>query len=175
MHLDQSKSGTPGLETLQGNRVLVVDDNAALRGLLRVSLQAFGCHSVLEADSVDRALELLEAGPVDLVITDWKMSPRDGLDLVRTIRTPLVNAYSQIPVVMLTAYSDEIRMRDARNAGVNEFLVKPFTAERLARALICALGEPRDFITTDDFFGPDRRSVPRAPSPNKSIDIAAHR
>ena len=175
MRLDQLDTTEPGLEALKGIRVLVVDDNAALRGLLRVSLQAFGCRSVLEASSVDRALDLLDSSPVDLVITDWKMSPRDGLDLVQTIRTPLVNDYSRIPVVMLTAYSDTIKMRDARNAGVNEFLVKPFTAERLARALICALGESRDFITTDDFFGPDRRSVPRAPSSKNSLHIAAHR
>lgn len=175
MQHDQSKSDVPGLELLQGIRVLVVDDNAALRGLLRVSLQAFGCHSVLEAHSVDQALVQLEASPVDLVITDWKMSPRDGLDLVRTIRAPLLNDYSQIPVVMLTAYSDATRVRDARNAGASEFLVKPFTAERLAQALICALGETREFITTNDFFGPDRRDEPRAQSPNNALYIAAQR
>jgi two-component system chemotaxis response regulator CheY len=175
MRLDQPNTEQPGLETLKGVRVLVVDDNAALRGLLRVSLQAFGCQCVLEAASVDRALDHLDSSPVDLIITDWKMSPRDGLDLVQTIRKPLVNSYSRVPVVMLTAYSDTVRMRDARDAGVNEFLVKPFTAERLARALICALGETREFITTDDFFGPDRRSVPRAPSSKNDLDIAAHR
>lgn len=59
-------------------RVLLVDDNAALRGALRVSLHAFGCARVHEADTVDRALDVLDSNPVDLVITDWKMAPRDG-------------------------------------------------------------------------------------------------
>ena len=54
-------------------RVLLVDDNAALRGALRVSLNAFGCAQVIEADTVDRALDVLASRPVDLVITDWKM------------------------------------------------------------------------------------------------------
>ena len=175
MRLERTDIGQTGMDTLKGIRVLVVDDNAALRGLLRVSLQAFGCHTVLEASCVDQALNHLDSTPIDLIITDWKMTPRDGLDLVQTIRRPLMNGYSRVPVIMLTAYSDTARMREAKDAGVNEFLVKPFTAERLAGALVSALAETPEFITTDNFFGPDRRSVSRAPSSKTSLEIAAHR
>ncbi|WP_203292214.1 response regulator [Maricaulis parjimensis] len=116
-------------------RVLLVDDNAALRGALRVSLQAFGCAEVLEADTVDRALDVLRAKPVDLLITDWKMKPRDGLDLVRTLRRPAGSPAPFLPIIMLSAYSQEDRITEARQSGVHAFLVKPFTAASLASVI----------------------------------------
>lgn len=116
-------------------RVLLVDDNAALRGALRVSLHAFGCAEVIEADTVDRALDVLASRTVDLIITDWKMSPRDGLDFVRTLRRPSQGAVAGVPVIMLSAYSDEQRIAEAVRAGVDTFLVKPFTAPTLVAAL----------------------------------------
>lgn len=116
-------------------RVLLVDDNAALRGALRVSLNAFGCAQVLEADTVDRALDVLASRPVDLVITDWKMQPRDGLDFVRTLRRKPTSPTAFIPVIMLSGYSDRQRIAEATAAGVDTFLVKPFTAASLAGAL----------------------------------------
>jgi two-component system chemotaxis response regulator CheY len=116
-------------------RVLLVDDNAALRGALRVSLHAFGCGEVIEADTVDRALETMAARPVDLVITDWKMRPRDGIDLVRTLRRSGATRRPWLPVIMLSAYSDGERIAEARRAGVDTFLVKPFTAASLAASL----------------------------------------
>ena len=115
--------------------VLIVDDNAALRGALRVSLQAFGCGRVVEADTVDRALDTLAARPVDIIVTDWKMKPRDGLDFVRTLRRPGADGTALVPVIMLSAYSDEGRITAAYQAGVSAFLVKPFTAASLARVL----------------------------------------
>ena len=116
-------------------RVLLVDDNAALRGALRVSLNAFGCAQVIEADAVDRALDVLASRPVDLVITDWKMQPRDGLDFVRTLRRKPTSPTAFIPVIMLSGYSDRQRIAEATAAGVDTFLVKPFTAASLAGAL----------------------------------------
>lgn len=116
-------------------RVLLVDDNAALRGALRVSLNAFGCAQVIEADTVDRALDVLASRPVDLVITDWKMQPRDGLDFVRTLRRQPASPTAFIPVIMLSGYSDRQRIAEATAAGVDTFLVKPFTAASLAGAL----------------------------------------
>lgn len=116
-------------------RVLLVDDNAALRGALRVSLNAFGCARVIETDTVDRALDVIASKTIDLVITDWKMTPRDGLDFVRTLRTAFDGPAAAIPVLMLSAYSDRARIAEASRAGVDAFLVKPFTAASLAGAL----------------------------------------
>lgn len=141
--------------------VLIVDDNAALRGLLRVSLQAFGVAKVFEAETVDMALSLVESKPIDLVITDWKMKPRDGIDLLRQIRNPQACSSAYVPVIMLTAYSDGEHVRAARNAGASAFLIKPFTAPSLAATIMEALEDDRAFVETSDYFGPDRRAGER--------------
>lgn len=154
-------------------RVLVVDDNAALRGLLRVSLQAFGCAKVIEAGTVSRALETLNTESVDVVITDWKMQPHDGLHLVRTLRDHQLSPNPYMPVIMLTAYSDEQKLNQAKDCGVNAFLVKPFTAESLARGLCDVITDDRPFIQTQDFFGPDRSVHPRDDARTGNFNQAA--
>jgi two-component system chemotaxis response regulator CheY len=142
-------------------QVLVVDDNAALRGLLRVSLQAFGFKGVVESESVESALALLKVKPVDLLITDWKMRPRDGLDLVREIRADVADITRRLPIVMLSAYSDEPQISRAKSCGVNAFLTKPFTSELLAQCICDVLGDDQDFIRTENYHGPDRRKNDR--------------
>ncbi|MAK64280.1 MAG: hypothetical protein CMF75_05980 [Maricaulis sp.] len=128
-----SRTGT--MDDITRMRVLLVDDNAALRGALRVTLQAFGCAEVLEADTVDRALDVLKSKRVDLMVTDWKMKPRDGLDLVRTLRRPAGSPAPFLPIIMLSAYNQEDRIEEARQCGVDTFLIKPFTAASLASAI----------------------------------------
>ena len=148
-------------EILSQTRVLVVDDNAALRGVLRVSLQAFGCARVIESGTVVQALEILKTQPVDLVITDWKMKPRDGLDLVSTIRSPMTSPRPGLPVIMLTAYAGTDRIRQARRAGVNAFLIKPATAAALAACLRDVLTGDCGYVESDSYVGPERRDETR--------------
>lgn len=160
-------------ESCAGKTVLIVDDNAALRGLLRVSLQAFGVAKVFEAESVDIALALLDRHRVDLVVTDWKMNPRNGLDLVREIRNPQLCSAAYVPVIMLTAYSDGEHIRAARQAGASAFLVKPFTSSGLAATIVEALEDNRVFVNTGDYFGPDRRARERADNETANTLLAA--
>ena len=160
-------------ESCAGKTVLIVDDNAALRGLLRVSLQAFGVAKVFEAESVDIALALLDRHRVDLVVTDWKMNPRNGLDLVREIRNPQLCSAAYVPVIMLTAYSDGEHIRAARQAGASAFLVKPFTSSGLATTIVEALEDNRVFVNTGDYFGPDRRARERADNETANTLLAA--
>ncbi len=156
-------------------RVILVDDNAALRGLLRAALQSFGFQRVAEADSVDAALTNFTTQSFDLVITDWKMSPRDGIDLVRELRRPAASPSPFIPIIMLTAYSDGERIKQARDAGATAFLVKPFTASSLATTIREAFEDQREFITTTDFFGPDRRATPRSEQDDSNLHLTATR
>ncbi|MGY6662241.1 MAG: response regulator [Glycocaulis sp.] len=140
-------------------RVLLVDDNAAMRGLVRAVLGAFGCDNVFEAADVKRALGILSVEQIDVIITDWKMSPVDGLAMVRHLRNPEKSSNPFIPIVMLTAYAEPSRVREARDAGVTEFLVKPFSAEQLYKRLQVIVNRPRPFVRTKAFFGPDRRRL----------------
>ena len=149
-------------DALQNNeiarlRVLVVDDNAAMRGLLRATLQAFGCERIVEAEHGESALAILCSEPVDLVITDWKMRPMDGAALLRAIRDRSRSPKPYVPVIVLSAYADAGKMAEARDYGANEFVVKPFTPENLVRTIRAVLADPSAFVSGGGYFGPDRR------------------
>ena len=115
---------------------LVVDDLIEMRRLIRTILESFGFKNVVLADGVYQALHKLNECQIDLAIVDWNMKPLDGLKLVRMIRDGAAGRNRDLPIIMLTAYSDEHRVRQARNAGVNGYLVKPVSAETIYRRII---------------------------------------
>lgn len=160
-------------EILTQTRVLVVDDNAALRGVLRVSLQSFGCPRVIESGTVTHALEILKTQPVDLVITDWKMKPRDGLELVSNVRSPMTSPSPGLPIIMLTAYDGTDRIRHARRVGVNAFLIKPVTAAALAACLRDVLTGDNGLVETDSYVGPERRQATRTEQSGSKTERSA--
>ncbi len=146
-------------EALSKLRIAVADDNAAMRGIVRAVLASLGCDKVHEAADAKAALSMLQSEQIDILILDWKMQPMDGLELVRLIRDPERSPNPFLPVIMLTAYGEPSKVREARDAGVTEFMVKPFCAEALYRRLAVIVNRPRPFVRTKAFFGPDRRRL----------------
>lgn len=140
-------------------RVLVVDDNAAMRGLVRTVLTAFGCERIFEASTARQCLDILRAEVVDVMILDWKMKPVDGIALVRLLRDQSKSPAPYIPIIMLTAYTEPSKVHEARDAGVTEFMAKPFAADGLYRRIQAIVNRPRPFVRTKEFFGPDRRRI----------------
>lgn len=140
-------------------KVLVVDDNAAMRGIVRAVLSAFGCTHIKEAADAKSALATLSQDHTDVLILDWKMKPVDGLALVKRLRDPKKSPNPYIPILMLSAYSEAAKVRIARDAGVTEFLVKPFNSGALYARLAAIVNRPRPFVRTKAFFGPDRRRM----------------
>lgn len=143
-------------------RIAVVDDNAAMRGIVRTVLASLGCENVHEAADAKSALAILQAERIDILILDWKMTPIDGLALVKKIRDPETSPNPFLPIIMLTAYGEPSKVREARDAGVTEFMIKPFSAEALYRRLAVIINRPRPFVRTKAFFGPDRRRLEAA-------------
>lgn len=137
--------------------VLIVDDNAPLRGILRTILNAMGAPRIYEASDVRAAMDVLQHEHVDLLICDWKMKPVDGLALVRWIRNPAKSPCPTLPILMLTCYADVERVKMARDAGVTEFMVKPFSPESIYQHISAIFRKPRRFVDSKSFFGPDRR------------------
>jgi len=146
-------------QALSKLRIAVVDDNAAMRGIVRTVLDSLGCETVHEAADANRALSLLQSEQIDIMILDWKMKPMDGLTLVKRIRDDETSPNPFLPIIMLTAYGEPSKVREARDAGVTEFMVKPFSAEALYRRLAVIVNRPRPFVRTKVFFGPDRRRM----------------
>ena len=120
-------------------------------------LRIFGFENVETATDADEAFTTFCKFDPDLVITDWQMEPYDGLELVRKMRTSRMSPNRFVPVIMMTGYSHRIRVEASRDAGVTEFLVKPFKAKDLYARIEQLIEKPRQFVEADEFFGPDRR------------------
>jgi two-component system, chemotaxis family, chemotaxis protein CheY len=110
-------------------KVLVVDDFATMRKIVRNILKQIGFEDITEAEDGNAALRVLKSDKIGLVVTDWNMPNMSGLDLLQEIRR---DAQTQnIPVLMVTAEGLKENVMEAVKAGVNNYVVKPFTAEVL--------------------------------------------
>ena len=137
--------------------VLVLDDNKHMRVLVQSILHAIGTKSIREASDAPEAFKELQRFSADLIITDWHMEPLDGLDFVRLVRTAKDSPNPYIPIIMLTGHTELVRVMEARDAGVNEFLAKPISAKALLSRMISVVERPRPFVKSKTYFGPDRR------------------
>jgi len=140
-----------------GLRFLVIDDNAHMRRILRTLLHGFGAREVYEAEDGAGGLEAFTQYMPDIVLTDWVMPIFDGLELAEMIRQPGANANPYVPIIMLTGHSEKKRVISARDVGITEFLAKPISAKALYERILNVVANPRPFIKTKTYFGPDRR------------------
>lgn len=138
-------------------RILVVDDNAHMRRIVRTLLHGFGAREVYEAEDGAAGLELFSSHLPDILIVDWSMPIFDGIELVSMIRRPESGLNPYVPIIMLTGHSEKSRVLRARDAGVTEFLCKPISAKALHQRVVNCVLNPRPFVKTRDYFGPDRR------------------
>jgi two-component system chemotaxis response regulator CheY len=110
-------------------RILIVDDFSTMRRIVKNLLNDLGFFNTTEADDGTTALVELRKGPFDLVITDWNMPGMPGLELLREVRGD--PATKKLPVLMVTAEAKREQIVEAAQAGVNGYVVKPFTAATL--------------------------------------------
>lgn len=137
--------------------VMIVDDNPHMRILIRSILLGFGVKNIHECPDGSEAIAELHHWPADIVFADWMMEPLDGLDFTRLIRTADDSPNRFVPIIMLTGHTERHRIVEARDAGVTEFLVKPVTANGLYARLRSVIENPRQFVQSQSFSGPDRR------------------
>lgn len=137
--------------------VLVVEDTDAMRRLIISLLKTLGVNKVSFARDGEEAFTHFCRQPVDVILTDWLMKPMSGIDLIKKVRHDKASPNKIVPIIIVTGYSARQRVSEARDVGVTEFLVKPFTAEDLSSRLAHVINRPRDFIQNPEFFGPDRR------------------
>lgn len=137
--------------------IMIVDDNAAMRTLIRSVLRAVGVTRIREAGDGQDALDQLAARPADVVLLDQAMPAMTGLDMVRKLRADAQHPAAKSRIVMVTGYGDRRHVAEARDAGVDEFLVKPITTRALLMRIEAALARGREFVDIDGFHGPDRR------------------
>ena len=114
-------------------KVLVVDDFTTMRHIVRKFLIQLGFKNIVEADDGSTAVDLLKNEKVDLIISDWNMPKMTGLELLQYVRAEADIA--DIPFVMVTAEAQQDDINLAVKAKVSQYIVKPFTAERLGKKL----------------------------------------
>jgi two-component system, chemotaxis family, chemotaxis protein CheY len=136
---------------------LIVDDNKHMRALVKGILHALGSKNIREASDGADAFKELRHFPADLIICDWNMSPLDGLDFVKLVRTGGDSPNPYVPIIMLTGHTELVKVIEARDSGVHEFLAKPISAKALYARIRTIIEKPREFIKTKRYFGPDRR------------------
>jgi two-component system, chemotaxis family, chemotaxis protein CheY len=137
--------------------VLVVDDNQHMRTILKELLRAVGLKKIKEAEDAVEAFEIIKTFTIDLVLVDYAMPLIDGIEFTKMVRTSSDSPNVFLPIVMITGHSERGRVNAARDVGVNEFLVKPVTAKSLIERIQMVVNNPRSFIKSSAYFGPDRR------------------
>jgi len=110
-------------------KILVVDDFSTMRRIIKNLLRDLGFNNTVEADDGLTALPILQAGGIDFLVTDWNMPGMQGIDLLKAVRAD--ENLSSIPVLMVTAETKREQIIVAAQAGVNGYVVKPFTAATL--------------------------------------------
>ena len=138
-------------------KVLIAEDNLPMQALLKSILVTFGVDDIICARNGEEGFQLFLREEPDLVIADWMMTPVDGISLTRMIRNDPRSGNQFVPIILMTGFSEKRRAVQARDAGITEFLVKPFNARDLYRRIAQIIERPRQFVRSEDFFGPDRR------------------
>lgn len=110
-------------------KILIVDDFSTMRRIIKNLLRDLGFQNTHEADDGQTALPLLQNGSFDFLVTDWNMPGMQGIDLLKAVRAD--QKLTTLPVLMVTAESKREQIIEAAQAGVNGYIVKPFTAQTL--------------------------------------------
>ncbi len=123
-----------GLDSVNKSmKVLVVDDFATMRRIVKNILQQLGFTNIEEAEDGKVALSRLQEGGIEMVISDWNMPNMMGIDLLRAVRAD--DNLKELPFLMVTAESQKENVVEAVQAGVSNYIVKPFTAETMEQKL----------------------------------------
>jgi len=140
-------------------KVLIVDDEPSMRKVARALLQSIGVRDISEAGDGRTGLEKICMRAPDLVLLDWEMPSPNGPEFVRMVRSPGKFPLPDVPIIMLTAYSERSRVVEAVRLGVNEYLLKPVSSTALLARIVSILAKPRRMIKKGDYYGPEPRKL----------------
>jgi len=110
-------------------KILVVDDFSTMRRIIKNLLRELGFTNIVEADDGQTALPKLKAGGIDFLVTDWNMPGMTGIELLKAVRAD--PALADTPILLVTAEAKREQIVEAAQAGVNGYVIKPFTAGTL--------------------------------------------
>lgn len=142
---------------MEGLRVLILEDNHHMSMIMRTLLHGVGIRDIVEARDAATAFQMLRQFPPDIAFVDYQLGDLDGLEFARLVRTGQDSTTPYLPIILVTAHAERSRVKEAIDAGVNEFIVKPVSTQALISRLKAVIERPRPFVRTTNYFGPDRR------------------
>lgn len=142
---------------IESLKFLIVDDSEQMRRTIRAMLMAYGASRIIMEDNGADAFRVAKETWPDFIITDLSMQPVNGIELTRALRRDPKSFNPYVPIMLLTGHADLQAIVEARDAGVNEIMVKPVSPAALYQRLINIIERPRPFIDQTGYFGPDRR------------------
>ena len=121
-------------------KLLVVDDSSTMRRIIKNTLARLGYKDILEGEDGVQGWNQMDSNPdIDILITDWNMPEMNGLELVQKVRAD--DRFTDIPIIMVTTEGGKAEVITALKAGVNNYIVKPFTPQVLKEKLGAVIGE----------------------------------
>lgn len=137
--------------------VLIIEDNKYMQLILTEILRAFRVRNIRTATDGAEALDELKTFAADIVLCDWEMMPITGIEFTSMVRTMSDVANPYVSIILITGHTEAEKVRYARDQGVTEFLAKPVSAAMLYERICSVILNPRQFIKTKKYKGPDRR------------------
>lgn len=151
-----SASDSRAKSRLSNVNILVIDDDRAIANLIKNVLKNLGFGGVHAVYDAEDGLEVVERNAIDLIITDWEMEPMNGIEFTQKVRA--LNSIKRFtPIIMLTGHGEKKEIEKARDCGITEYLIKPFTAKSLCSRISTVVELPRSFIVSQEYKGPSRR------------------
>lgn len=144
-------------------RVLIIDDSRFMRAIIKNALVAYGITRTIEAEDGVNGLKLLRDNALDLILVNYEMPYLDGSEFTRMVRKGVDIPEQEIPIIMISGFTDQKRIMTAVNSGISDYLAKPFSPEALYRRIRVTIQHPLPFIRTENYIGPCRRMMVKAP------------
>ena len=147
------------IKLVQSLSIVVIEDNSFTQKLERMLLGHIGVKTIHEAADGAAGLEAIRQNQPDLVIVDWNLPILTGAELVKMIRSPRTFPFPDVPIIMLTMHGERWRVIQAHRLGVNEFLVKPVSAQALLDRIVAIFMHPRPIVQLPNYYGPAPRGL----------------
>jgi len=154
------------INPLKNYRILIIDSDMNLALVLKSMLGKMGFPNVHLIKSGKEAITLMQSMLFDFIITEWNTLHIDGIGMLEFMRRNPQSPNQTIPIIMLTGRAEQVDVSLARNYGVNEYVIKPFTAKSIYTRLERIIEHPRNFVMARSFIGPDRRTMPKPKDAN---------
>lgn len=143
---------------LSALKVLIVDDSPHMQAILKRVLVDMNIRDLVMAQDIESGLSELRRIHPDFAFVDWTVKPEGGSRFARAVRSLEDPELARTPLIMMAAQSNVMRVKDARDAGINSFLAKPASVQAIMSHVLWVLSDARPFIQSERYTGPDRRT-----------------